>query len=201
MSLLQTLQRCAFALCCNLLFQFLPAVPCPSPNSLRDLLVLPVFPLQVCPCPWSCHAPASPTAVSSLWGKLLGIDWEAAAPDKDELPCLCSDRMEQGLCSLPRWQAWLKLGSEVHYKYRECLREKHSSGTHGVTGSNTDLHPLPGKPCSTSWGQAASQTHKPGTDTQGMQQQHHTSAGPATGDTQPCSLWYQLPAKNCYKLW
>lgn len=107
MSLLQTLFTCVFALWCNLLFHFLPAVPCPSPNSLRDLLVFQCFPSQSVP---ACGPPHS----CPVFGEsCLGIDWEAAAPDKDELPCLCSDRREQGLCSLPRWQAWLKLAREL----------------------------------------------------------------------------------------
>lgn len=132
MSLLQTLSRCAFALCCNLLFQFLPAVPCLPPASLGDPVVFPVFPLQVCPCLCSCHPPACPTAVPSVWG---GAAWvligsqllltEMNCPvsaltggNKDSVPC----PDVTGLAEADQGGAG---SAESGWK--------HSSGTHRVT--------------------------------------------------------------------
>lgn len=75
------------------------------------------------------------------------------------------------------WQAWLKLIREV----LEVQRVAEST----AQGHTESLHPLPGKPCSRSWGSAASQSYKPTLGTQGVLLQHHT--------WQPCQQGQAAP--------
>lgn len=185
MSLLETLFTCAFALCCNLLFQFLPAVPCPSPISQGPRLCPQGSP-QVCPCLWCCHPTPECSVWVSVWGKLPGYWLGFSCPWQrwTVLSLLWQDVTRSLFSTRMTGLAGAEQGGATS---TECLRESPSSGTHRVTAANTGLCPLPGKHCFQSWGQAASQTYKQNMGKQGHSASELPGAQAATGDTQHCS--------------
>lgn len=98
MSLFQTLFTCVFTLYCNLLFQpsnqpSFPTRPCPPHTSRRNLLVSPLFPLQVS---------SSSVVLTAPWLPLhFFLEFRSVTTVKS---CMCINWQAWGF-----WQRWTLL--------------------------------------------------------------------------------------------